>query len=107
VLAVGTAGGTVETVCGAAMVATCGVAGMTARGRNPRGAVGAGRGATGGSKPGGISGAVQQGAGAEVPAVVSRVPMVDTVEPDAQRKSRSVGLGEAVRGKLSSSKITC
>jgi hypothetical protein len=34
----------------------------------------------------------------EVPAVVSRVPMVETVEPDSQRKSRSVGLGEAARG---------
>jgi hypothetical protein len=42
-----------------------------------------------------------------VPAVVSRVPTVETVEPDSQRKSRSVGLGEAARGKLSSSKTTC
>jgi hypothetical protein len=66
-----------------------------------------GRGATRGSKLGGISGAVWQGVGVEVPAMVSRVPMVETVEPDLQRKFRSVGLGEAARGKLSSSKTTC
>jgi hypothetical protein len=32
---------------------------------------------------------------------------VETMEPDSQRKSRLVGLGEAARGKLSSSKTTC
>jgi hypothetical protein len=50
-----TAGGTVGVVRGAAVVA--------ARGRNPRGTVGAGRGATGGSKPEGISGAGRAGVG--------------------------------------------
>jgi hypothetical protein len=33
--------------------------------------------------------------------------MVETMGPDSQRKSRSVRLGEATRGKLSSSKTTC
>jgi hypothetical protein len=32
----------------------------------------------------------------------SRVPKVETVEPDSKRKSRSVRLGEAASGKLSS-----
>jgi hypothetical protein len=32
---------------------------------------------------------------------------VETVKPNSQRKSRLVGLGEAARGKLSSSKTTC
>jgi hypothetical protein len=39
--------------------------------------------------------------------VVSRVQMVETVRPDTQRKSRSVRLGEAASGKLSTSKTTC
>jgi hypothetical protein len=65
-------------------------------GRNLRGTARAGRGATSDLNPGGTSGAGWQGA--MVPAVVSRVPTVETVEPDSQRKSRSVGLGEAVRG---------
>jgi hypothetical protein len=64
-----------------------------ARGRNPGGTAGAGRGATSGSNPGGTSGAGWQGV--TVPAVVSRVPMVETMETDSQRKSRSVGLDEA------------
>jgi hypothetical protein len=76
-----------------------------ARGRNPGWTAGAGRGATSGSNPGGTSGAGWQGA--IVPAVVSRVPTVETVEADSQRKSRSVGLGEAARGKLSLLKTTC
>jgi hypothetical protein len=63
---------------------------------------GAGRGATRGSKPIGISHAGQQGAGVEVPAVVRWAPMVETMGPDSQRKSRSVRLGEAASGKLSS-----
>jgi hypothetical protein len=88
--------GTVEAMCGAAVGA--------AGGRNPGGTAGTGRGATRGPKPGGMSEASRQGTMVEVPVVVSRVPMVKTVEPDSQRKSRSVGLGEAVRGKLSSSK---
>jgi hypothetical protein len=57
----------------------------------------------GGSNPGGP----WQGAMVEVPIVVSQVPMVETVELDSQRKSRSIGLGEVARGKLSSSKTTC
>jgi hypothetical protein len=32
---------------------------------------------------------------------------VETVELDSKRKSRSVKLGEATSGKLSSSKTTC
>jgi hypothetical protein len=84
---------------GAAMVAT--------QGRKPGGTAGAGRLAIGGSKPGGIFGAGQRGAGGEVPAVVRWVPVVDTVGPDSQRKSKLVRFGEAVRGKLSSSKTTC
>jgi hypothetical protein len=62
---------------------------------------------TGGSKPGGISGAGQRGAKVEVPAVVRWIPMVRTVGPDLQRKSRPVRLGEAASGKLSLSKTTC
>jgi hypothetical protein len=84
-----------------------GAAVVAARGRKPGGTVGAGRLATGGSKPGGISGACWRGAGGEVPTVVRWVPMVETMGPDSQRKSKSVRLGEAVRGKLSSSKTTC
>jgi hypothetical protein len=75
------------------------------RGKNLKGTAGAGRGATSGSNPGGTSGAGWQGVTVSV--VVSRVPTVETVEPDSQRKSRSVGLREAARGKLSSSKTTC
>jgi hypothetical protein len=89
-------GGSIVTGGSAAMVAS--------RGRKPGGTAGAGRLATGGSKPGGISGAGRRGAGGEVPAVVRWVPMVETVGPDSRRKSRSVRLGEAARGKLSSSK---
>jgi hypothetical protein len=80
---------------------------VAARGRNPGGTAGSGRGATGGSKPGGISGAGLRDDGVEVPAVVRWVPMVETVGPDSQRKSRSVRLGEAESGNLSSSKTTC
>jgi hypothetical protein len=100
-------GGPSGTAVGAAeeVGATCGVAVGATRGRNPGRTVGAGRGATSGSNPGGTSGAGWQGS--TVPAVVSRVPTVETVEPASQRKSRSVGLGEAARGKLSSSKTTC
>jgi L-aminopeptidase/D-esterase-like protein len=80
---------------------------VAARGRNPIGTVGAGRGATGDSKPRGISSAGRRGAGVKVPTVVRWIPMVETMGPDSQRKSRSVGLGEAASGKLSSSKTTC
>jgi hypothetical protein len=80
---------------------------IAAWGRKPGGTAGVGRLATGGSKPGGISSAGRRGAGGEVPAGVWWVPMVETVGPDSQRKSRSVRLGEAVRGKFSSSKTTC
>jgi L-aminopeptidase/D-esterase-like protein len=80
---------------------------IAARGRNPRGTVGAGRGATRGSKPGGISGAGRRGAGVEVPAVVRWVPMMKIMGRDSQRKSRSVRLGKAASEKLSSSKTTC
>jgi hypothetical protein len=75
---------------------------VAARGRKPGGIVMAGRLATGGSKPGGISGAGERGARGEVLAVVRWVPMVETMGPNAQRKSRSVRLGEAAREKLSS-----
>jgi hypothetical protein len=84
-----------------------GAAVVAARGRNLGGTVGAGRGATGGSKPGGISGAGRRGAGVELPVVVRWVPMVVTVGPDSKRKFRSVRLGEAVSVKLSSSKNIC
>jgi hypothetical protein len=80
---------------------------VAARGRKPGGTIGVGRLAIGGTKPGGISGAGRQGARGEVPAVVRWVLMVEIMGPDAQRKSRSVRLGEAARGKLSSSKTTC
>jgi hypothetical protein len=80
---------------------------VDARGRNPGGTVGACRGATGGSKPGGISDTGQRGARVEVPAVVRWVPMVETMGLDSQRKSTVVRLGEAASGKLSSSKTTC
>jgi hypothetical protein len=100
-------GGPSGTAIGAAEEAgaTRGIAIGAARGGNPGGIAGAGRGATSGSNPGGTSGAGWQGA--TVPAVVSRVPTVETVEADSQKKSRSVGLGEATREKLSSSKTTC
>jgi hypothetical protein len=84
-----------------------GAAVVAAWGRKPGGTIRASRLATGGSKLGGISGAGRRGAGGEVPIVVRWVPMVETVGPDSQRKSRSVRLGEAARGKLSSSKTTC
>jgi hypothetical protein len=95
----GAAGGAGGVARGAAVVA--------ARGRNPGGTAGAGRGAIGGSKRRGISGSGRRGAGVKVPAVVSWFPMVKSMGPDSQRKSRSVRLGEAASGKLSSSKITC
>jgi hypothetical protein len=97
---VGAARGTAVEV-GAARGAGVGAA----RGRNPGQTAGAGRGATSGSNPGGTSGAGWQGD--MVPAVVSQVPTVETVHPGSQRKSRSMGLSEAARGKLPSSKTTC
>jgi hypothetical protein len=39
--------------------------------------------------------------------VVSWVPMVETVGPDSQRKSKSVRLCEVASRKLFSSKTTC
>jgi hypothetical protein len=65
-----TAGGAVGAARGAArgaggavhdatMGVTCGAVVVPARGRSPGGTVEAGRGATGGSKPGGIFGAVR------------------------------------------------
>jgi L-aminopeptidase/D-esterase-like protein len=79
-----------------------GVVVVATQGRNPVGTVGAGRGATVGSKPRGIFGAGRRGVGVEVPTVVWWVSMVETVGPGSQRKSRSVRLGEAASGKLSS-----
>jgi hypothetical protein len=58
---------------------------VAARGRNPEGTAGAGRGATGGSELVGISGAGRWGARVEVPAVVRWVPMVETVGPDSKK----------------------
>jgi hypothetical protein len=84
-----------------------GTAVVAAQDRKPGGTAGVGRLATGGSKPRGISGAGRRGAGGEVPTVVRWVSMVETMWPDSQRKSRSVRLGEAARGKLPSSKTTC
>jgi hypothetical protein len=89
------------------MVTGGGAAVVAARGRKPRGTARAGRLTIGGSNPRGIFGASRRGAGGEVPAVVRWVPMVEIVGPDSQRKSRSIRLGEAARGKLSSSKTTC
>jgi hypothetical protein len=103
----GAVGGIIEVARGAVVGAAQGAAVVAALGRNPSGTARADRGATGGSKPRGISGAVRQGTGVEVPTVVSRVPMVETVEPDSQKKSRSVVLGKAARRKLSSSKTKC
>jgi hypothetical protein len=60
-----------------------GAAVVAARGRNSGGTAGVGRGATGGSKPGGISSAGRRGAGVEVPTVVRWVPMVEIVGPDS------------------------
>jgi hypothetical protein len=60
-----------------------------------------GRGAIGGSKLGGISGAGRWVVRVGVPAVVRWVPMVEIVGPDSQRKSRLVRLGETASGKLS------
>jgi hypothetical protein len=79
-----------------------GAAVVVAHNRNLGGTVGAGRGATGGSKPRGISGARRWGAEVEVPVVVRWVPMLETVGSDSQRKSRLVRLGEAASGKLPS-----
>jgi hypothetical protein len=100
-------GGPSETTVGAAeeVRAARGAAVGATRGRNPRQTVEAVRGATSGSNPEETFGAGWQGA--TVPAVVSQVPTVETVEPNSQRKSTSMGLGEAARRKLSSSKITC
>jgi hypothetical protein len=80
---------------------------VAARGKNPGGTVEAGRGATRGSNSEGISGAGWRGAEVEVLTAVRWVLMVETVGPDSKRKSRSVRLGEAASGKLSSSKTTC
>jgi hypothetical protein len=66
-----------------------------------------GRGATSGLMPGGTTGVGWQDAVVVEPAGGSRVPMVEIVELDSKRKSRSVRLGEAMRGKLSSLKTTC
>jgi hypothetical protein len=78
-------GTAVEAVRGDAIEATCGAAVGAARGRNLRGSAGVGRGVTGGPKPGGISEADRQGAVMEVPTMVSRVPMVETMEPDSKK----------------------
>jgi hypothetical protein len=86
--------------------ASCGVAVLAARGRNPGGTAGAGRGAIGGSKLGGIFGAGRQGVRVEVSVVVRWVPMMETVRPDSQRKSKLVGLVKAASRKLSS-ETTC
>jgi hypothetical protein len=72
-----TADGAVRAARGATVVA--------APGRNPGGTVRAGRGATGGLKPEGISGAGRRGAGVELPAVVRWVPMVEIVGPDSKK----------------------
>jgi hypothetical protein len=80
---------------------------VATQGRDPGGTAGVGRGATGGSKPRGISGAGRRGARVEVLAVVRWVLMVETMELDSQRKSRSVRLGEEASGKVSSSKTSC
>jgi hypothetical protein len=61
-----------------------GAAVVAARGRNPGGTVGTDRGAIGGSKPRGNTGAGRRVARVEVPAVVRWVPMVETVRPDSQ-----------------------
>jgi hypothetical protein len=81
-------GGPSGTAVGAAEEAraTRGTAVGAARGRNPGGTTGVGRRATSGSNPRGTIGVGWQGA--TVPAVVSQIPMVETVEPDSQRKYR-------------------
>jgi hypothetical protein len=66
-----------------------------------------GRGATRGSKPEGTTGAGWQAVVVVEPTRGSLVPMVEIVEADSKRKSRSVILDEAASGKLSSSKTTC
>jgi hypothetical protein len=78
-----------------------------ARGTNPGRTAGAGRGATSGSKPGRTTRAGWQATVVVELAVGSRVPMVETMEPDSKRKFRLIRLGEAASGKLSSSKNTC
>jgi hypothetical protein len=70
---------------GGPSVTAGGAAVVVARGRNPGGTAGAGRGATGGSKPVGISGAGWRGDGVEVPVVVRWVLMVETVGPDSKK----------------------
>jgi hypothetical protein len=77
-----TAGGVVGAMRGATGGVTRGTAVVAARDRNPGGTVGAGRGAIG------IFGAGRRGVGVEVPAVVRWIPMVETMGPDSQRKSR-------------------
>jgi hypothetical protein len=93
-----------ETAVGAAEEAGAarGTAVGAARGRNPGWTARAGRGATSGSNLGGTFEAGWQGA--TIPAVVSQVSTVETVEADSQKKSRLVGLGEATKGKLSLTK---
>jgi hypothetical protein len=78
-------GGSSGTTVGAAEEAgaTRGAAVGAARGKNPGGTAGAGRGATSGSNLGGTSGADWQGA--TVSTVVSRVPTLETVEPDSKK----------------------
>jgi hypothetical protein len=66
-----------------------------------------GRGATRGSKPGGTTEAGWQATVVVEPARGGQIPMVETVESDSKRKSRSVRLDGAASGKLSSSKTTC
>jgi hypothetical protein len=79
--AVGTARGAAEGAGGA----THGAAMAAARCRNLEGTARAGRGATGGSKPEGISDAGRRVAEVEVPAVVMWVPMVKTVGSSSQK----------------------
>jgi hypothetical protein len=87
--------------------ATRGTIVVAAWGKNPRRTAGVGRGATGGSNPEGTFEAGRQDTMVEGPTWVSWVPMVKTIEPNSQRKSRSVRFGEAARGKLSPSKTRC
>jgi hypothetical protein len=98
-------GGPSGTAVGAAEEAGATRGAAVGAAQGPGGTARAGRGATSGLSPGGTSEAGWQGV--TVPAVVSRVPTVETVEPDSQRKSRLVGLCEAARRKLSSSKTMC
>jgi hypothetical protein len=71
-------------------------------GRNPGGAVGAGRGATRGSKPKGTIGAGWQAAVVVEPVGGVGSQWCKTMKLYSKRKSRSVRLGEAVSGKMSS-----